>query len=65
MTPRSLLSRRHFLASTAAAVGSSLLSSRAAFAQPDPYGGFKVGLQSYTLRAFDAKTALEHTKTSE
>ena len=26
-------------------------------AQADPYGGFKVGLQSYTLRAFDAKTA--------
>ena len=28
-------------------------------AEADPYGGFKMGLQSYTLRAFDARTALE------
>jgi inosose dehydratase len=57
------LSRRGFLSSAAVAAGGMLLSGRPAFAQPDPYGGFKVGLQSYTLRAFDAKTALEHTRT--
>ncbi len=29
----------------------------------DPYGGFKMTIQSYSLRGFDAKTALSHTKT--
>jgi inosose dehydratase len=29
----------------------------------DPYGGFKMGVQSYSLRGFDAPTALKHTKT--
>lgn len=29
----------------------------------DPYGGFKMGVQSYSLRGFDATTALKHTKT--
>jgi inosose dehydratase len=29
----------------------------------DPYGGFKMGMQSYSLRGFDAKTALQHTRT--
>ncbi len=57
------VSRRRFLASTACAAGGVLLAGRPALAQPDPYGGFKVGLQSYTLRAFDAPTALAHTKT--
>ena len=28
----------------------------------DPYGGFKMGMQSYSLRGFDAKTALQHTR---
>jgi inosose dehydratase len=55
-------SRRRFLAtSTTAALAS--LAGRSAVAQADPYGGFKVGLQSYTLRAFDVKAALEHTRT--
>ena len=57
------LNRRNFLASSAIALGATLLRGRPAFAQPDPYGGFKVGLQSYTLRAFDAKQALAHSKT--
>jgi sugar phosphate isomerase/epimerase len=56
------ISRRGFLSSAACAAGGLLLSGRPVCAEPDPYGGFKVGLQSYTLRAFDAKTALEHTK---
>jgi inosose dehydratase len=29
----------------------------------DPYGGFRMGLQSYSLRGFDVKTALEHSNT--
>lgn len=28
----------------------------------DPYGGFKMGIQSYSLRAFDVETALEHSQ---
>ncbi len=30
-------------------------------AEPDPYHGFKVGLQSYSLREFDVDTALSET----
>ena len=56
------ISRRGFLSSAAVAAGGVLLTGRPAFAEPDPYGGFNVGLQSYTLRAFDATKALEHTK---
>lgn len=56
-------SRREFLRSTAAAAGALALSPVASFAaETDPYGGFKVGLQSYTLREFDAKAALQHTQ---
>jgi len=55
------LSRRRFLqlsaAATAAAAAPHLFAAEA-----DPYGGFKMGLQSYTLRAFDAPTALKHTR---
>ncbi len=28
----------------------------------DPYGGFKIGLQSYSLRGFDAADAMKHSK---
>jgi sugar phosphate isomerase/epimerase len=62
MLHRASISRRQFLSSSAAFAGGVLLAGRPVLAQADPYGGFKVGLQSYTLRAFDAKTALEHTK---
>lgn len=55
------LSRRRFLQVSAALAGASAVSP-AAGAEDDPYGGFKMGLQSYTLRAFDARTALEHTR---
>ena len=30
--------------------------------EADPYGGFKMSIQSYSLRAFDLKTALGHSK---
>lgn len=62
MSVDSAVSRRRFLSSSALAAGGLLLSGRPVLAQADPYGGFKVGLQSYTLRAFDATAALEHTK---
>jgi len=57
--------RREFLRLSAAG-GAALVASRfagAAEAAADPYGGFKMGLQSYSLRGFDVKTALKHTKT--
>jgi inosose dehydratase len=54
-------SRRDFLQTAAAgalALGLRPLTVRAA----DPYGGFKMGLQSYSLRGFKAPEALDHTK---
>jgi sugar phosphate isomerase/epimerase len=30
--------------------------------ETDPYGGFKMSIQSYSLRAFDLKTALSHSQ---
>lgn len=55
------LSRRRFLQVSAAVAGASAVSPLWS-AEADPYGGFKMGLQSYTLRAFDERTALEHTR---
>ncbi len=60
------LSRRDFI--KAGAVGAAGLvvgnySTGLADGREDPYGGFKMGVQSYSLRGFDAKTALGHTKT--
>lgn len=56
--------RRSFLQHSALAAG-ALLAGRSARAWPDaaPYGGFKMGLQSYSLRAFSAEEALQHTST--
>jgi inosose dehydratase len=55
------LSRRRFLQVSAAAASAFAVPQLFA-AEKDAYGGFKMGLQSYTLRAFDARTALEHTR---
>lgn len=55
------ISRRRFLQVSAAAA-TALAAPRLFAAEADHYGGFKMGLQSYTLRAFDARTALEHTR---
>jgi len=55
------LSRRRFLQVSAAAASAFAVPQLFA-AEKDPYGGFKMGLQSYTLRAFDARAALEHTR---
>ncbi|HTN00850.1 MAG TPA: twin-arginine translocation signal domain-containing protein, partial [Planctomycetaceae bacterium] len=58
------LSRRGFLQAAALGAAAATLPGTARAARlADPYAGFKMGLQSYSLRGFDAKTALEHTKT--
>ena len=55
------LSRRHFLAATSAAIAAAALPGRAAWAKYDEsqYPGFKVGLQSYSLRGFPVDKAIE------
>lgn len=61
-TPR--LSRRELLAGSAMLAGGGLLSGlgTAAIAADKPYGPFKMGLQSYSLRAFNLDQALKHTQ---
>jgi sugar phosphate isomerase/epimerase len=56
-------SRRQFL-KVAAAGAAAAVVPRVSFAEEgkDPYAGLKMGMQSYTLRAYDAPTALRHTK---
>ena len=51
------LSRRSFLAATAAAVAAPSVLGRTAPA--DPWGGFTVGIQSYTFRKFTLERALK------
>lgn len=66
----SSVDRRAFLGQGARFAGAALIGApllvgsrtEQAADSADPYGGFKMGLQSYSLRAFDAKTALEHTR---
>jgi inosose dehydratase len=56
-------SRRQFL-KFAAAGAAAALTPRLTIAsdEKDPYAGLKMGMQSYSLRAYDGKTALRHTK---
>ncbi len=57
------LSRRHFLQLSAATFAATACGlPRLQAADPDPYAGFKMGLQSYSLRGFDVEKALEHTQ---
>jgi inosose dehydratase len=58
------LSRRAFLGTTGAMAAGAVVARSSAFAADaaDPYGGFKVGLQSYSLREYDVETALGHTQ---
>ena len=58
------VTRREFLrAGSAGAAAVGLGMSTNLFAAPaDPYHGFKMGLQSYTLRGFKVEKALETTK---
>jgi sugar phosphate isomerase/epimerase len=58
-----MASRRRFI-KTAGAVGGGLLLGpamlRAQQPKQDKYGGFLMGIQSYSLRGFDADTAIKH-----
>ena len=60
-----LVSRRSFLqVATAATVGSTIAPNISSGTEgSDPYGGFHMGIQSYSLRGYDVETALEHTQT--
>jgi len=62
-TSLSRLSRRQFLQT--AAVAATALATRAVWSadKEDPYGGFKAGIQSYSLRGFEVQQALAHTQT--
>ncbi len=57
------LDRREFLQAGVAAAAGVWLAGSLSAADKDPYGGFKMGLQSYSLRGFDVQGALAHTKT--
>lgn len=57
-----IVSRRQFLTTSAALGAASLLAPRVSQAA-DPYAGFKMGVQSYSLRGFKVEEALKHTKT--
>lgn len=62
---REKFSRREVLQLAAAGAAVALPGLRAALAAPDgqdPYKGLKMGMQSYSLRAYDTRTALRHTK---
>ena len=54
--------RREFLQASAAGLATAALSRTVGAADKDPYLGFKMGIQSYSLREFKVEAALEHTK---
>ena len=55
-------SRRQFLAASAVATGATLLSRPSLFAaqKDDRFGGWPIGIQSYSLRKFDRDQAIRH-----
>jgi len=55
------MNRRNFLQTSAAGLALATLGTPVQAAE-DPYGGFKMGIQSYSLREFKVEPALEHTK---
>ena len=58
-----VVDRRDFLKATAAGMAALAVPAVLPAADTkDPYLGFKMGLQSYSLREFKAEQALEHTK---
>lgn len=63
MSPTDQISRRSFL-KAATAASAAVLTGRSGVAREaaDPYGGFRMGLQSYSLREFDLETALGHSR---
>ena len=56
------LNRRNFLQAGTAGIAAMALSRVNAADPKDPYLGLKMGLQSYSLRAFKVEEALEQTK---
>jgi len=60
MTP--VLDRRSFLLGSAALAASAVLPRVAPAADADPFGGFTVGVQSYTFRNFDLEGMLKRTR---
>lgn len=56
--------RREFFHASAAGVTAAVVGGNVLAAEPkDPYLGFKMGIQSYSLREFKVEAALEHTRT--
>lgn len=53
------LNRRQMLISTAAAAGATCFDLSTVFGD-DPYGGFPIGVQSYSLRKFNLLEAIRH-----
>ena len=63
---QSQLSRRQFLASAAAVAAAPMALAQTAGQPPapaanDPFGGFRVGIQSYTFRNFNLEQAMQRT----
>src|SRR5438128_1610712 len=56
------IDRRRFLRLGAAALGAAALPAFAAEKKDDPYGGWKLGCQSYTYRNFDLEPCLKRLK---
>ena len=64
MNTLSGLDRRDFLTACAAgAAGLMLAGTSLAADKNEPYAGFKMGIQSYSLRGFKVDQAIVHTKT--
>lgn len=55
------LTRRQFLASSAALVGSAALAQNTTPPANDGFGNFTVGIQSYTFRNFNLEQAMQRT----
>lgn len=56
------MDRRSFLFGSAAVAATAALPRLAPAADPDPFGGFTVGVQSYTFRNFDLEGMLKRTQ---
>ena len=56
------LDRRAFLLGSAALAGGAALGPNARADEKDPFGGFTVGIQSYTFRKFNLERALKETQ---
>jgi sugar phosphate isomerase/epimerase len=62
---RQQVSRRQFLQAGAATLGAAALAGNLAADEkkaPSPFGGFTLGIQSYTFREFDREQALKRTR---